>query len=140
MVCRSWVIRAGPAAAISRAPAMTARSKARPGKDKVNSQEADARGVRVLDDEDHCHSEGREARDQPGGPPDGPRRPWPVPPAGAETGPPRPTGSKVAGHAGELVQCLRRNRTTSTMITMITMAPKPMNMRYALRYMRISWR
>jgi len=29
------------------------------------------------------------------------------------------------GRAGELVQCLRRNRMTSTMITMITIAPKP---------------
>jgi hypothetical protein len=79
MVYRSWVIRAGPAAAIRRAPAMTAGSRARPGKDKVKSQEADARGVRVLDDEDHCHSEGRETRDQPGGPPDGPGLPLSAP-------------------------------------------------------------
>jgi hypothetical protein len=48
-------------------------------KDKVKSQEADARGVRVLDDEDHCHSEGRETRDQPGGPPDGPGLPLSAP-------------------------------------------------------------
>jgi hypothetical protein len=39
------------------------------------------------------------------------------------------TGSLQAGPAvGELVQCLRRNRTTSTMITMITIAPKLINM------------
>ena len=38
-------------------------------------------------------------------------------------------GSLRAGPAaGELVQRLRRNRTTSTMITMITIAPKLMNM------------
>jgi hypothetical protein len=39
---------------------------------------------------------------------------------------------------GELVQCLRRNRMTSTMITMITMAPKPINMRYSFHHPRIS--
>jgi hypothetical protein len=44
------------------------------------------------------------------------------------------------GHAGELVQCLRRNRTTSTMITMITMNPKLMNMGYSSRYLRVSQR
>jgi hypothetical protein len=44
------------------------------------------------------------------------------------------------GHAGERVQCLRRNRTTSTMITMITMAPKLINMGYSSRYLRVSQR
>ena len=37
------------------------------------------------------------------------------------------------GRAGELVQCLRRNRTASTMITMITIAPKLINMGYSSR-------
>jgi len=73
----------------------------------------------------------------------GSRRAWPVSLVPSRSGRKqarrgRP-GNKVSGHAGELVQCLRRNRTTSTMITMITMAPKPMNMRYSLRYMRVSW-
>jgi hypothetical protein len=45
---------------------------------------------------------------------------------GAEAGPPQPREDH--GRAGELVQCLRRNRTASTMITMITMTPKLMNM------------
>ena len=40
-------------------------------------------------------------------------------------------GEQGNGHPGELVQCLRRNRTTSTMITMITMAPKLINMEYS---------
>jgi hypothetical protein len=41
-------------------------------------------------------------------------------------------GSLTVGPAaGELVQCLRRNRTTSTMITMITMTPKLINMGYS---------
>ena len=51
---------------------------------------------------------------------------------GAEAGPPRPRGSR-SRPAGELVQCLRRNRTASTMITMITIAPKLINMGYSSR-------
>ena len=46
--------------------------------------------------------------------------------AGAQAAPPREDQDQ--GRAGELVQCLRRNRTASTMITMITMAPELMNM------------
>ena len=51
---------------------------------------------------------------------------------GAEAVPPRPRGSR-SRPAGELVQCLRRNRTASTMITMITIAPKLINMGYSSR-------
>lgn len=42
-------------------------------------------------------------------------------------------GSLRAGHGtGALVQCLRRNMTTSTMITMRTTVPMPMYMGYSL--------
>jgi hypothetical protein len=44
------------------------------------------------------------------------------------------------GRTGELVQCLRMNRTTSTMITMTTMTPKLINMGYSSRYLRVSQR
>jgi hypothetical protein len=39
-----------------------------------------------------------------------------------------PARGSRSGHPSALVHYLRRNRTTSTMITMITMAPKPINM------------
>jgi hypothetical protein len=61
-------------------------------------------------------------------------------PAGAETGRAAAGREQGSGHAGALVQCLRRNRTTSTMITMITMTPKLINMGYSSRYLRVSQR
>jgi hypothetical protein len=45
-------------------------------------------------------------------------------------------GEQGNGDAGELVQCLRRNRTASTMITMTTMTPKLINMGYSSRICR----
>jgi hypothetical protein len=52
----------------------------------------------------------------------------PLPVAGAEAGPSHPRADQDHGHAGELVQCLRVNRTTSTTTTMRTIVPKPINM------------
>jgi hypothetical protein len=61
-----------------------------------------------------------------------PRRP------GQEQACPRPGGNKVTAMRREVVQCLRRNRTTSTMITMITMTPTLINMDYSSHYQRVS--
>jgi hypothetical protein len=61
-------------------------------------------------------------------------------PAGAEAGRAAQAGNNGNGHAGGLVQCLRRNRTASTMITMITMTPKLMNMGYSSLYLGVSQR
>jgi hypothetical protein len=59
-------------------------------------------------------------------------------PAGAETERAAAGEEQGNGYAGELIQCLRRNRTTRTMITMTTMAPKPINMGYSSRYPQVS--
>jgi hypothetical protein len=92
---------------------------------------------RVLGDEDHRHDKDREARDQPA---EGRQRAghavwrcwsgsWRYFLQKRDRLAQAVAGPLAGGPAaGELVQRLCRNRTTSTMITMITIAPKLMNM------------
>ena len=67
MTRRSWVIRAVPAAAITRAPG-DRREEQRHGQRQaqVRAQETDVHSVRVLDDENQHHDEDGDADDQPG--------------------------------------------------------------------------